>query len=372
MILTNRVRLGLALLLALAGVACGDDDDAATPAPAGRAGAPRGGTAGAGGGGVSGAGAGAGGVGGEGGAGGLGGAMGQAGAPPARATQLATGASHSCALVEGGEVRCWGSNGFSQGGDGKALGVPYAVSVERAPGEALGGVQGFALGDLSSCALVGGGEVSCWGSFFPSYGQTTPVPIELAGGAPLGGAEAVELGSSHACALLSGGAVYCWGDNKRGQLANVGVPDGTYQAVAAEVSPGVPMTGVVALALGAQHTCALLGEGKVSCWGDNLSGQLGDGSTSNYPSPVPVPVELSPGVPLNGVVSLRLGQAHSCAQTGAGNVYCWGANSFGQLGNGSPYDSYRPVLVERDDGSAISGAQALEVGSFARLRLGGR
>jgi hypothetical protein len=222
-----------------AGAGCGDDDDSAPVAGAAGAG-PVGGGAGratGGGGGQSGAGS-AGrataGAGGQAGAGGTGNVT-------LKASQLALGAGHTCALVAGGELRCWGNNDVGQLGDGTTDDRPTPVAVRQAPG-----------------------------------------------GAPLAGVRAVALGSAHGCALSSGGQVQCWGGNDAGQLG-----DGTTEArpapVAVREAPGgAPLGGVRALATGQRHNCALLDGGDVRCWGANDAGQLGDGTTTNRATPVAV------------------------------------------------------------------------------------
>ncbi|MFC5179367.1 hypothetical protein [Nocardioides taihuensis] len=141
----------------------------------------------------------------------------------------------------------------------------------------------------------------------------------------------VVVGDGHVCSLSTGGAVWCWGDNTFGQL-------GTGSDVENEWRPGlVPgLSGVTALAAGAHHTCAVFGvDGEVACWGRNDSGQLGNGSTKQSSLPV-----VAEGV--TGATMVAAGRAHTCVVTGAEpdqEVWCWGANGFGQLGLGSVADA---------------------------------
>jgi alpha-tubulin suppressor-like RCC1 family protein len=132
----------------------------------------------------------------------------------------------------------------------------------------------------------------------------------------------VALNSIHSCAVRMDGRVACWGDNSAGQLGDGG-------ATRNRDLPGdVPgLGGVAGLALGSAHTCAWLRDGTARCWGANMGGQLGTGTTVNSPSPVPV-------VGLTGVVQMALG-THSCARRSDGTVRCWGFNHGGQLGDGT-------------------------------------
>lgn len=141
----------------------------------------------------------------------------------------------------------------------------------------------------------------------------------------------VVVGDGHVCAVSTGGAVWCWGDNTFGQL-------GRGSDVENDWRPGlVPgLYDVTALAAGSHHTCAVFGDdGKVACWGRNDSGQLGNGSTEQADVPV-----VADGV--SGATMVAAGRAHTCAVSGAQpdqEVWCWGANGFGQLGLGSVADA---------------------------------
>jgi alpha-tubulin suppressor-like RCC1 family protein len=159
---------------------------------------------------------------------------------------------------------------------------------------------------------------------------------------------AIALGANHACALTSAGAVLCWGDNRDGQLG-----DGT---TTPRDTP-VPVTGLAnpihAIAAGDEHTCALDSTGAVLCWGSNASGALGDGSTAAQRS-TPGPV---PG--LTGVSAIAAGGTSTCAAMASGSIVCWGANQFGQLGDGSMMDRSAPSATMGVLGGALPGASSL-------------
>lgn len=138
----------------------------------------------------------------------------------------------------------------------------------------------------------------------------------------------ISTGIDHACAVLGTGQVYCWGNNTDGQVGN-GLA-GTVEALPVLValpSPAVQVTCGGNPTTVAAHTCALLADGSVFCWGTGQSGQLGNGSLSNSPVPKPVPL------PSGAATQVTAGSSHSCAATDAG-LFCWGNNSVGQLGNG--------------------------------------
>lgn len=157
----------------------------------------------------------------------------------------------------------------------------------------------------------------------------TPTP-----GAAVKGWTAIDAGRDHTCALTAAGGVECWGDNLSGQLG-----DGTYRLRWTAVPVAGLGSGMVAITAGGEHSCALTAAGGVTCWGSNSSGQLGDGSTTDRTTPVDV-VGLT-----SGVASISAGYAHTCAVTVAGAALCWGLNANGALGDGTVVSSSTPVAV---------------------------
>jgi alpha-tubulin suppressor-like RCC1 family protein len=144
----------------------------------------------------------------------------------------------------------------------------------------------------------------------------------------------VSAGSEHTCATTSTGVTYCWGKNVSGELG-----DGTTtsRATAARVTGGIAFTSV---STGEADSCALAsGSGTAYCWGSNLAGKLGDGTSTGRTSPTPVQGSLT-------FTSIAPADFNSCAVTTAGEGYCWGGNNIGQLGNGgAPDGSSTPVRV---------------------------
>jgi alpha-tubulin suppressor-like RCC1 family protein len=251
----------------------------------------------------------------------------------APATALAAGSYHTCALTGAGAVQCWGYNANGQLGRGNLINSIVPVTVTGLSGAATGLVAGA----QHTCALTSTGAMQCWGN--NANGQlgdggtvrsTTPVTVTGLSGS----ATAPAAGSNHSCALTSTGAVQCWGYNASGQLGNGNTTSST--------SP-VTVTGlsgtVTTLAAGNAHTCALSSAGAVQCWGANNHGQLGNESTTNSNAPVAV-------TGLSGATALlKAGYGHNCAVTTAGAAQCWGYNLYGQLGNGSTANSTIPASV---------------------------
>ena len=143
----------------------------------------------------------------------------------------------------------------------------------------------------------------------------------------------VATGFYSTCALLSDGTVRCWGRNLEGQLGGGTTADASSTPV---VVPG--LKDVTAISLGGYFGCALLSDGTVRCWGQNTAGQLGDGTQTSSATPVPVSG-------LTGAVEIACGGFHCCARLQDGTASCWGSNNNGQLGDGTTSDSHTPVLV---------------------------
>lgn len=250
---------------------------------------------------------------------------------------VASGYEHTCAVTSGGAVKCWGANESGQLGDGSTTNRPAPVDVQGLASDVRAITAGGDYSGGQTCAVKTNGSVVCWGS--NRYGQlgdgtttnrSTPVPVT----ALAGGVDAVSAGDEHVCVLLDGGEVRCWGANLHGQLGN-GSTDG--QVTPSPVS-GLG-SGVRSLSSGGLHTCAITNAKGVLCWGNNEYGQLGDGTTETRSIAVPVA-----GLP-SDVSLVKAGAKSSCALTGAGVARCWGDNESGQLGDGTAKGSSTPVDV---------------------------
>ncbi|WP_177428652.1 RCC1 domain-containing protein, partial [Candidatus Venteria ishoeyi] len=251
-------------------------------------------------------------------------------------TSVSAGESHTCVLVSGG-VQCWGGgNYYGQLGNGSTTDSTTPVNVTGLSS----GVVGLSAGHNHTCAILSNGSVKCWGNnngwmlgdenSINESKQTSPVSVT-------GLADTVSIiaaGRGHTCALLTNGTMQCWGSNGAGQLGN-----GSHDA---ELTPTtVPgLSSITRLSAAQDYTCALLSSGGVKCWGANDVEQvgMGTGSITNQTTPVSV-------ANLSSVSELYSSYYHTCALLNTATAKCWGANWSGQLGNDSTQNSDSPVNV---------------------------
>jgi alpha-tubulin suppressor-like RCC1 family protein len=267
---------------------------------------------------------------------------------------IAAGGDGVCALRRDGRVACWGATATSQSAR------PVLV-----PG--LTGVTALALGQADPvCALRSDGSVWCWGggqggTLGNGATASSPTPVRVSN---LTGAKAIAAGTSAACAIDSDGAVWCWGDNGEGELGNGSL--GAESCPGSDVCSAVPvrvsnLTNAVSVTAGEAHACAVRSDGTVWCWGRN-DGELGNGTTGPVTSCRPdsgtpcsrVPVQVSG---LTEVTAVAAGGDHTCALRANGEVWCWGDNTAGWLGNGTFINDFirAPVQVSGlTDATAIS------------------
>ncbi len=324
------------------------------------------------------------------------------GTPPQRdgsIAEIATFLNHSCALLSNQSVQCWGRAADGTDASPAPMAVPGIAKVrEIAAGCALSedglvrcwsgindapravpnlsGVKAIAgAASHHKCALLEDGGVKCWGRNdagqlgIGNYADTSaPLPVLDGEDRPLTGATAIAVGLYHSCALLADETAVCWGWNGMGQL---GAGSGAFSSRALPVrlsEEGGALGGVAQLALGYGHSCALLKDGSVACWGSNEVGQLGQQEAGN-PASSDYPLAVSLGEAFEAV-AIGAGYGHSCAIDGAGAVKCWGWNVYGQLGNAAAgRTSAQPVAVD-----AMAGARSLALGEAHSCALleGGR
>lgn len=240
---------------------------------------------------------------------------------------LHVGKYHVCGLDVGGHAYCWGENLRGQLGIGVFGGTLW--NRRQSPTPVAGSVtfREMSLGEDWSCALATNGDVYCWGG---GTGGPEAVPISvvsgqnfatLATGGPAGSRD-------HTCALTDAAVLYCWG---------------TFHLTGPQPAVVTPPTGITfnSVRLGGTlyfqnplpyqyqwHACARATDGQAFCWGDNLLGQLGDGTTTPHSAP-------APAAPALLFQSITTGSLHTCGVTTVGEAYCWGSNVLGQLGTGS-------------------------------------
>ena len=286
-----------------------------------------------------------------------GGASGEQAASEVRSFQAGTldvAYQHSCAVIADGTVRCWGD-----GANGKlGYGNLNAIGDNEAPASAgpvdLGvgrTARAISAGDHHTCALLAGGNVRCWGYGIAGrlgYANTltigdneTPAsvgPVDLGAGRT---AQAISAGGDHTCAILDNGGVRCWGAGVNGRLGYGNTNDIGDNETPGSVGPVDLGAGRTARAIsaGAEHTCALLDDGNVRCWGTGSYGELGYGNTNSIgdnetPGSV-TPVNLGAG---RTAQAISAGDDHTCALLDDGSVRCWGYGASGRLGYGNTND----------------------------------
>ena len=202
----------------------------------------------------------------------------------------------------------------------------------------LSGYVAVATADFSSCAVKSDGTVFCWGrNFFGELGDGTnedslePVMVE-----GIDDAVSVTAGREHYCALRQDGRVSCWGRNRDGSLGNGTFTDSNTPTPVSDINDAIDLSS------GYDYTCALHTDGHISCWGSNSFGEFGDGTsgvqTNNYPTPVKT-------LNISDAIAITTGLQHTCALLDDRTVSCWGYNHYGQLGNGTETDSSVPTQV---------------------------
>lgn len=267
------------------------------------------------------------------------------------------GSSHSCALLSGGAVKCWGSNNDGQLGSGTTDDVSTPVHVSG-----ISSATAISAGADYTCALLATGSVKCWGvnddgqlgDGDVDYWNLQPVFVK-----GITNATAISAGEDSSCALQKTGGVKCWGRNDFGELGD-GVANhvDTYWGSKNDVSNDVSRRAVSAkgitnasqVSAGEFTSCALLTTGGIKCWGENGSFQLGDGVANHGEKNVSTGWDISRrAVSVKGIstaTGLSAGSRHTCALLNGGTVKCWGGNQFGQLGSETTEEtSSTPVEV---------------------------
>jgi alpha-tubulin suppressor-like RCC1 family protein len=253
------------------------------------------------------------------------------------------GVAMTCAVTSTAEVKCWGGNHVGQLGNGTQVDSLLPVQVQGLSGNTTSVIAT----PLNACALSTSGGMKCWGAdhrgqLGNASGVSSSTAIQVTGLTT--GVKAMAGGEEFTCALMNNGEVKCWG-NTYIDVDNDGIDDSGNTPTTIS---GIPQDIVSISAGGGKYACVLSATSGVWCWGQNSSGQLGDGSTVDRF--VPVQITALP----SSIRSLSTAQNHSCAVTSTGGVKCWGSNTFGKLGDGTTNNSNIPVSVLGLTGPAIS------------------
>ena len=210
-------------------------------------------------------------------------------------------------------------------------------------------------GGYHSCVVISSGNVKCWGQ--GTEGQlgndklvNTDHPVLVIDGdgssTPLSDIVQVSTGDQHTCALTSSGNVKCWGKGTEGQLGNDKSVNTDHPVLVIDGDgSSSPLTDIVQVSVGGYHSCALTSSGNVKCWGKGVEGLLGNDKLINTDHPILVVDGEGSTTPLADIVQISVGVAHTCVLTSFGNVKCWGKGKYGRLGNGEFTDIDHPVLV---------------------------
>lgn len=250
-----------------------------------------------------------------------------------------TGWYHNCVITLDDKVKCWGRNAYGQVGQPVNVETPNYTQAQEVTGLRTTAKQ-LSAGNAHGCALLVDNTVQCWGrnnlgqlgngSFTDSH-----QPVDVVG---LTNVRELAVGENQSCAIRNDTSLWCWGNNSQGQL---GYPSTTYvRRATAQVVPGFE-SGVASADSGWTTTCVVTTSGAAMCVGDGRYGNLGNGTQAS--SFVPTQV-----YGLNGGVSrIQLGLQHGCAVKTSGEIFCWGNNVEGQVGQpeiGTVYTTPQQVL----------------------------
>jgi alpha-tubulin suppressor-like RCC1 family protein len=286
---------------------------------------------------------------------------------------IVAGYDHTCALTSDNNIYCWGSDSSGQLGSGVSVGnQPTAVNVDMAGALSGKTISSIYAGGDTSCALTSDGLAYCWGSDsngqlgndITQTSQNSPVAVDMTGVLSGKTISSISIGSSHTCAIASDNLAYCWGSDGAGQRGN-GATTGSEGIPAAVDTSGV-LSGksILSINAGGIQTCAIASDNLAYCWGSDTWGQLGNDVTLASQSS---PVAVATGGVMSGLTikSISGGYAHTCAVASNNLVYCWGFDSSGQLGDDALLlDEPRPVAVDTSGALAGKSINSISMGWY--------
>jgi len=260
---------------------------------------------------------------------------------------------HSCAIALNGRAYCWGSGNSGKLGNGSTASSRIPVAVNTSGVLAGKTIKQISAGENHTCAIASDNRAYCWGSNKNGQlgnGSTAdsrvPVAVNTSGVLVGKTIKEVTTGGFHTCALDTSSKMYCWGLNSSGRLG------GGLTSILSNVPVAVNMSGALAgktikqMSTGYSSTCAIASDNRAYCWGSGNNGQLGNGSTAD--SRVPVAVNMSGALAGKTIKQILAGGDHGCVVASDDKMYCWGLNNNGELGNNSSVNSSVPVAVNAD------------------------
>lgn len=264
--------------------------------------------------------------------------------------QVTAGFVHTCALDSSGAAVCWGNNDYGQLGATSNASACGGRPCSKTPLLVSGALRftRLAAGWVANCGIATDHRTYCWGGgandgkgyLGDGSLQRSLAPVQVVADSAF---ESVTMGDGHACALTATGVAFCWGQNDRGQLG-----DGTTQDRPTPVAVSTNLR-FTKLSAGAYHVCGITTGGDAYCWGDNRWGELGTGDVSYNATGASrlVPTAVTGGLKFSAVAS---GWEHSCAIATSGAAYCWGRNDDArQLGDDTP-------VTHRGTPAAVTGS----------------
>ncbi|MDO9182204.1 MAG: hypothetical protein Q7U04_07335 [Bacteriovorax sp.] len=252
-------------------------------------------------------------------------------------SDISAGSYHTCAITRDGVMKCWGD-----GWDGKLGNSNGTGAIENSPITANIGTsyKRVAAGRNHTCAITNNDKIQCWGN--NSLGQlgdgtNTSPRLSAVNIDPSTSYEDIAAGEDSTCAITTAGILKCWGANGYGQVGNNTLVN---QFTPIIIDAGTTYAKVALSATFAHHTCAITTAGALKCWGSNSNGQLGNGTTGTPPSQIPLLIDA-------GIIyrEISVSFKSSCGITIAGSLKCWGDNGSGQLGLGNTTQKNTPTLV---------------------------
>ena len=263
--------------------------------------------------------------------------------------QISSGAYHTCVVASDDNAYCWGENMKGQLGNNSTANSSVPVKVDTSGALAGKTIKQISTGHYHTCAVASDDKIYCWGENNngelgngSTVDSRVPVAVNMTGVLAGKTIKQMSVGTYNTCVIASDDKVYCWGSNAYGQVGNNSLTDST-------VPVAVNATGVLAgktikqISVGHHRACVIASDDKMYCWGNNMGGALGNGSTAD--SHIPVSVNMS-GVLAGKVIRrISIGAFHTCVDATDNKIYCWGSNNYGQLGNNSTANSGVPTTI---------------------------